>query len=152
MYIIIAGMGQVGLQITETLLEEGHNLAVIEKDKERMNAFESMDVLSINGNAASLSTLIEAGISSADIFIGATGSDEVNIISSIIAKTKGCRTMARSARSSPRTRGASIRQPREDGHAASAHCRPRQAPCNPARLPKRLPGPHGPHNLRSGLP
>ncbi len=95
MYIVIAGMGQVGLQITETLLEEGHNLAVIEKNKERMSVFESMDVLSINGNAASLSTLIEAGISSADIFIGATGSDEVNIISSIIAKTKGCRTMAR---------------------------------------------------------
>ncbi len=95
MYIIVAGMGQVGLQITETLLEEGHNLAVIENDCERIKIFENLDMLCVNGNAASLSTLIEAGISSADIFIAATGSDEVNIISSVIARTKGCRTMAR---------------------------------------------------------
>ena len=95
MYIIVAGMGQVGLQIVETLLEEGHNLAVIENDPDRMSAVENMDLLSVNGNAASLSSLIEAGINSADLLIAATGSDEVNIISSVIARTKGCRTMAR---------------------------------------------------------
>lgn len=94
MYIIVAGMGQVGLQIVETLLLEGHNLAVIEDDPKRIGVIENMDLLSVEGNAASLSVLIKAGINSADLFIAATGSDEVNIISCVIAKSKGCRTIA----------------------------------------------------------
>ena len=80
MYIIVAGVGQVGLQVVETLLEEGHSLAVIEKDEERVRLVENMDLLSIRGNAASLKTQVEAGVVSADLFIAATGSDEVNII------------------------------------------------------------------------
>ncbi len=95
MYIIVAGIGQVGLQIVETLLEEGHSVVVIENDPDRMKEVDSLDLLSISGNAASLKTLIEAGINNADLFIAATGCDEINIVSSVIAKKKGCRTMAR---------------------------------------------------------
>ena len=95
MYVIVAGIGQVGLQIVETLLQEGHNLAVIEEDADRMSVLENLDLLSVRGNAASLSCLVEAGINSADLFIAATGSDEVNIIACVVAKAKGCRTIAR---------------------------------------------------------
>ena len=52
-------------------------------------------MLVVNGNAASPAKLEEAYINSADIFIGVTGSDEINIISSALAKLKGCKTIAR---------------------------------------------------------
>ncbi len=95
MYIIVAGMGRVGRQIVETLIQEGHNLAAIESESQRLGGVENLDLLTVHGSAASISALLEAGINSADLFIAATGSDEVNIISCIIAKSKGCKTIAR---------------------------------------------------------
>lgn len=95
MYVVIAGAGQVGTQIAKILLEEGHSVAVIESDKKRLEAIESMDVLAVEGNAASPAKLREAGINSADLVVAATGSDETNIIVCVIGKSKGCKTVAR---------------------------------------------------------
>ncbi len=95
MYVVVAGAGQVGTQIAQTLLEEGHSVAVIESDKKRFEAIESMDVLAVEGNAASPAKLREAGISSADLLVAVTGSDETNIIACVIGKSKGCKTVAR---------------------------------------------------------
>jgi trk system potassium uptake protein TrkA len=49
----------------------------------------------IKGNAASLAKLEEAGIGNAELFIGVTGSDEINMVSCGIAHTRGCKTIAR---------------------------------------------------------
>ena len=95
MYVVVAGAGQVGTQIAQTLLEEGHSVAIIESNKKQFEDIESMDVLSVQGNAASPAKLREAGISSADLLVAVTGSDEANIIACVIAKSKGCKTVAR---------------------------------------------------------
>jgi trk system potassium uptake protein TrkA len=54
-----------------------------------------LDALVINGNAASPAKLEEAYVNSADIFIGVTGSDEINMLGCAIAKSRGCKTIAR---------------------------------------------------------
>ncbi|KYK27326.1 MAG: hypothetical protein AYK23_02450, partial [Candidatus Proteinoplasmatales archaeon SG8-5] len=95
MYVVVAGAGQVGTEIAKNLLDEGHSVAVIEHDKKRLESIETLDVLALEGNAASPQKLAEAGINSADMLIAVTGSDEVNIIACIVAKSKGCKTIAR---------------------------------------------------------
>ncbi len=95
MYIVIAGAGDVGFTIARSLSEAGHNVAIIDSDKNACSRTESLDVLVINGNPASPAKLEEAYINSADIFIGVTGSDEINMLGCAIAKLKGCKTIAR---------------------------------------------------------
>jgi trk system potassium uptake protein TrkA len=95
MYIVIAGAGDVGYTIARSLSEAGHNIAIIDQDKAACNRVETLDVLVINGNAASPTKLDEAYINSADLFIGVTGSDEINMLSCAIAKSRGCKTIAK---------------------------------------------------------
>ncbi|MEW6070738.1 MAG: Trk system potassium transporter TrkA, partial [Candidatus Thermoplasmatota archaeon] len=56
---------------------------------------EALDILVVKGNAGSPETLISAGIERADWYIGATGSDEVNLVSCAFAKSEKCKTLAR---------------------------------------------------------
>lgn len=95
MYIVIAGAGQVGIEIAKLLLDEGHNVVLIESDEKRLESVEMLDVLIVEGNAASPAKLAEAGINSADMLVAVTGSDEINIIACMVAKSKGCKTIAR---------------------------------------------------------
>jgi trk system potassium uptake protein TrkA len=76
MYIVIGGAGEVGYTIARSLSEAGHNIAIIDRDKNACARLESLDVLVINGNAASPAKLDEAYINSADLFIAVTGPDE----------------------------------------------------------------------------
>jgi len=93
--IVIAGMGEVGYTLARALAKEGHNVTAVEKDEEVIAASEGLDALVIQGNAASPKRLEQAYISSADYFIGVTGTDEINMVACSIAKSKGCKTIAR---------------------------------------------------------
>ena len=95
MYVIVGGAGEVGYHVAEALCNEGHDVAVIEKTLEACERADSLDVLVVKGNAASPKTLSEAGVDKADMFIGVTGSDEINMLACAIAKTKGCKTICR---------------------------------------------------------
>lgn len=93
--IIIAGMGKVGSNLALALSKEGHNLLVIEMDPNLIEQAETIDALIIHGNPASLRTWEEPQLANADHFIGVTGSDEINMVACAIAKSRGCRTIAR---------------------------------------------------------
>lgn len=93
--VVIAGGGDVGFSLARALSEEGHNVTVIEKDEEKTRKLEGLDVMVVQGNAASQSTLNKAYINSADVLIAVTASDEVNMVACSIAKNRGCHTMAR---------------------------------------------------------
>lgn len=95
MYAVIGGAGEVGLHIAHSLYDEGYNLAIIDRDSKACEKAEALDALVVKGNAASLAKLEEAGIANAELFIGVTGSDEINMIASGIAHTRGCKTIAR---------------------------------------------------------
>ncbi len=89
MNIVIAGAGQVGYHIAKQLSEEKKNIVLIEKNKDKASfASENLDCIVINGEATNIDTLVEAGCEKADMFIAVTNSDEINIISCLIASSK----------------------------------------------------------------
>lgn len=97
MKIILVGGGKVGTALARQLSEEGHNVTIVDTNKARVqHLIESYDVLGIVGNGASITTLEDAGIEEADVFIAITGSDELNLLCCMFAKKAGhCHTIAR---------------------------------------------------------
>lgn len=97
MKIIVVGDGKVGLAITAQLTREGHDLIIIDSNPDVLQkSMELYDVSVITGNGASLPVLREAGAETADLLIAATSSDEVNMLSCIMASRIGTRnTIAR---------------------------------------------------------
>ncbi len=97
MKIIIVGCGKVGSTLAEHLDQEGHDITIIDKQWERLKYLsDSIDVLGVEGNGASIATQREAGVSNADILIATTNSDELNLLCCLIAKKAGnCQTIAR---------------------------------------------------------
>ncbi len=98
MNIIIVGCGKVGLKLAEKLSQENiHDITVIDiKYSNIKNAISSFDVMGVTGNAVNHETLMEAGIENADLLIAVTGSDELNLMTCLIAKKLGnIKTIAR---------------------------------------------------------
>lgn len=86
MDIIIVGCGKVGSALAEVLSDE-HNVTVIDKKEDLINSVTNdFDVMGIAGNCLQTSVLAEANVDKANIFIAVTASDEVNILSCMIAK------------------------------------------------------------------
>ena len=97
MNIIIAGCGKVGTTLGEQLVRERHEVTFIDTAPELLKKVMGMiDVQVIEGNCTVYSTLKEAGIEHADLFIAVTDSDEINLLSCLIAKkASNCHTVAR---------------------------------------------------------
>lgn len=97
MNIIIAGCGKVGTTLGEQLIKEEHEVTFIDTSQELLKKVVGMlDVQVIEGNCTVYSTLKEAGIEHADLFIAVTDSDEINLLSCLIAKkASNCHTVAR---------------------------------------------------------
>lgn len=97
MKIVIVGCGRLGMAVTNQLVQEGHDITVIDRDDERLQLVSArLDVKTINGNGVTLPVLEEAGVSGADLVIAATANDEVNLLICFIAKKTGAaNTIAR---------------------------------------------------------
>lgn len=98
MKIIIVGCGKVGQKIAEKLSQEKeHDITVVDL---RRNVIQDLinqyDIMGVAGNCAEIDILTEAGIVDADILIAVTGSDELNLLTCLLAKKAGgCQTIAR---------------------------------------------------------
>lgn len=91
MRIVIVGDGKVGFTLTEQLSKEGHDITVIDRNPELLRTLQaSCDVMTVNGNGASVHILKEADIQYADLLIAATSSDEINLLTCFTAKKLGC--------------------------------------------------------------
>ncbi|HEX2129663.1 MAG TPA: TrkA family potassium uptake protein [Solirubrobacterales bacterium] len=89
MYIIIVGAGKVGWNLTRELLEKGHEVTLIEDNRERYQTVEQELEHNIQyGDASELWVLERAGISRADMVIAVTGDDEDNMLICQVAKEK----------------------------------------------------------------
>ncbi|MBQ8857981.1 MAG: Trk system potassium transporter TrkA [Lachnospiraceae bacterium] len=97
MNIIIVGCGKVGYTLVEQLSNEEHNIVVVDKNADKVQYItDNLDAMGIIGNGVSHQTLLEAGVSNADLVIAVTGSDEENLLCCLIAKKTGnCQTIAR---------------------------------------------------------
>ncbi|NIA12569.1 MAG: Trk system potassium transporter TrkA [Nitrospiraceae bacterium] len=92
MNIFIAGGGRVGFHLTRLLCAENHDLTVIETGADRLEQIDyALDVKTIQGNAASVMLLKEAGAEDAGLFVALTGRDEVNLIAAAAAKGLGAK-------------------------------------------------------------
>lgn len=97
MDIIIVGCGKVGYTLVEQLSNEDHNIVVIDEKPEKVQYLTNrLDAMGIVGNGVNHKTLIDAGITTADLLIAVTGDDEKNLLCCVIAKKTGhCQTIAR---------------------------------------------------------
>ena len=92
MDIFVAGGGAVGRHLARLLCGEGHNVVIIESNPAEIEGLEySLDARTVLGDAASVMLLQAEGIGGADLFVAATGSDEVNLIAAAAAKGLGAK-------------------------------------------------------------
>ena len=97
MKIIIVGDGKVGFTLAEHLSREEHDVTIIDtSDNALQKASDTLDVMCIKGNGASLTALKEAGADTADLLIAVTNLDEVNMVCCLTGKRLGAKyTIAR---------------------------------------------------------
>ena len=97
MKIIIAGSGEVGSHLAKLLSYESQEITLIDFNDEKLTFPNSqLDIKVIEGDCTSVSTLNKANANSADLFIGVTASEAINLMSCYIANQLGAKkTIAR---------------------------------------------------------
>ena len=94
MYIVIAGLSDIGRNLAELLVKEGNQVMVIDRDPARCAAIaEGSDIMVITGDAGQKSTLEEARVRSAQAFVAAAGDDSENLMLCMMAKELGVKTV-----------------------------------------------------------
>lgn len=98
MNIIVAGCGKVGQKIVEKLAAENeHNITVVDARQDTVNLIvNKYDAKGVVGDCINVEILEEADVKDSDILIAATGRDELNFTTCLLAKKLGnCQTIAR---------------------------------------------------------
>ena len=89
MYMIVVGGGKVGYYLTKTLVNEGYEVLLIEKNPRKSAIYtERFGSVILEGDGAESSTLEAAGIARADVVIAVTGDDEDNLVICQTAKRR----------------------------------------------------------------
>jgi trk system potassium uptake protein TrkA len=88
MRVAIAGAGAVGRSIAIELLENRHQVMLIERELSQIQPESVEQAEWVHADACELGSLEEAGIESCDVVIAATGDDKVNLVVSLLAKTE----------------------------------------------------------------
>lgn len=89
LYVIVAGAGKVGWNLTRELIGKGHEVTVIDSDRRRYLAVEQELEHAVQyGDATELWVLERAGIQRADLVVAVTGDDEDNLLICQVAKEK----------------------------------------------------------------
>jgi trk/ktr system potassium uptake protein len=88
MRVAIAGAGGVGRSIARELIDNGHDVMLIERDPEKVDPGRVPQAEWLQADAAELASLEEARMQDCDVVISATGDDKVNLVVSLLAKTE----------------------------------------------------------------
>jgi trk system potassium uptake protein TrkA len=90
MYIVIGGIGLVGSELARKLVENKHDVVIIDADERVCDKiYAELGVVAVNGNIARIETLVEANIEKADCLVASSGNDTDNLASAILAKSFG---------------------------------------------------------------
>ena len=96
MKIVIVGAGDVGTHLSKLLSREHQDCVLIDDIEERLERVADYDVMTYNASPTSISALKDAGVSSADLFVGVTTEETTNIAACTIAHHLGAKkTVAR---------------------------------------------------------
>ena len=88
MRVAIAGAGGVGRSIARELIENEHDVMLIERDPDKVDPGRVPEAEWLQADAAELASLEEARLQDCDVVISATGDDKVNLVVSLLAKTE----------------------------------------------------------------
>jgi trk system potassium uptake protein len=88
MRIAIAGAGNVGRSIAQELVDNGHQVMLIERQPSMLRPERVPAAEWILADACELGSLQEADVASCDVVIAATGDDKSNLVVSLLAKTE----------------------------------------------------------------
>lgn len=88
MRVAIAGAGAVGRSIARELIENGHDVLLIDKNAGAIKQEYVPDAEWLLADSCELSSLEEARLDQCDVVIAATGDDKANLVTSLLAKTE----------------------------------------------------------------
>jgi trk system potassium uptake protein TrkA len=89
MYIIIVGGGKVGYYLAKTLLQDEHEVLIIERDKRKSDIISAdLGGVVLRGDGTETLVMEEAGMARADLAVAVTGDDEDNLMICQMAKKK----------------------------------------------------------------
>jgi trk/ktr system potassium uptake protein len=96
MFVLIVGCGRVGSAIARTMIEEGHEVSVLDEDPEAIallekgmeRSWEDRGGSYTVGTALEMDALLEAGIERADAFVASTDGDNTNLVIAQIAQRR----------------------------------------------------------------
>jgi len=90
MYVIVAGAGIIGKEITKMLIKNNHDVVVLDRDREVCETiYAETGAMTVNGNATDIHVLEEAGAAQADVILCLMRSHADNIACSLLSKSLG---------------------------------------------------------------
>jgi trk system potassium uptake protein TrkA len=91
--VVIAGGGNIGLDLARALEKSSHQVKIIERDYQRARKISEQltRTVVLHGDSADEELLLEENIDSADVFVAVTNAEEANILSAMLAKRLGAR-------------------------------------------------------------
>ena len=97
MKIVIIGDGKVGYKLAEHLSVDNYDVVLIDNNEEKLKeAINNLDINCFAGDGVSVEVQAEAGVPEADLVIACTSTDELNMLSCLVAKRLGAKhTIAR---------------------------------------------------------
>ncbi|MDT5285929.1 MAG: trk/ktr system potassium uptake protein [Mycobacterium sp.] len=84
----IAGAGKVGRSVARELLDNGHKVLLIERERDHYEPHTVPDADWLIADACELSSMEEAGVQTCDVLIAATGDDKANLVTGLLAKSE----------------------------------------------------------------
>ncbi|HEX6969616.1 MAG TPA: TrkA family potassium uptake protein [Micromonosporaceae bacterium] len=88
MRVAIAGAGNVGRSIAQELIENGHQVMLIERQPDMLRPERVPEADWVLADACELTSMEEIDLASCDVVVAATGDDKVNLVVSLLAKTE----------------------------------------------------------------
>ncbi len=86
MYVIVIGCGRMGGMLAMELSNEGHDVVIIDQEREKLDALGSgFNGIRSLGVEFDTDVLLEAGIEQADVFYAMTSNDNINLVAAQIA-------------------------------------------------------------------
>lgn len=88
MKVAVIGAGSVGRSIARELLENNHEVLLIDKEPRKIDEESVTGARTLEADACEVANLEHAGLAGFDVVVSATGDDKVNLVVSLLAKTE----------------------------------------------------------------
>jgi trk system potassium uptake protein TrkA len=88
MRVAIAGAGAVGMSIAKELIDNGHDVLLIDKDPKAIKVYSVPGAEWLLADACEITALDDASLQRCNVVIAATGDDKTNLVTSLLAKTE----------------------------------------------------------------